>query len=471
MTRFNTSTVSAAEIEALTRQITGPVLAPGDDRYDAERAGFQTARRHRPDLVVGATGPADVRAAVTYAGSRGLAVAVQATGHASAAVAAEGGVLITTSRMSAVRMDAETRTAWVAAGTRWDQVIREAQPAGLAPLSGSAPHLGAVSYTLGGGLALLSRGYGYAADHVRRLEVVTADGRLRHVAHDSEPDLFWALRGGRDNFGVVTAMEIELFPVTTLYGGALVFPAGKAAEVFGAYLRWAATMPETMNSSVALISLPDVPAIPEPLRGRHTVHVRIACATGDPETGERLVAPLRAIGAISDTVGELAYAEAGSIYNDPVVPGAFEADTAMLGELDAAAVRAVLDLAGPHEPVPHIVELRHLGGRLAHPPAVDNAVGNRDARYLFNVVSRLERADLAEIRPAHARVIEAVAPWSTGGRFLNFMNGANGAARVPSAYDAAAYRRLTGIKAIYDPENIFRSNHNIPPVEGRTGSR
>jgi FAD/FMN-containing dehydrogenase len=447
----------------LADQVTGPVLAPRDEGYDEERAGWQTARRHRPDLVVGAAGPADVQAAVTYASGRGLPVAVQGTGHASAAVAGEGGVLITTARMSAVRVDADAGTAWVAAGTRWDHVIREAAPAGLAPLSGSAPHVGAVSYTLGGGLALLSRRFGYAADHVRSLDVVTADGRLRHVTRDCEPDLFWALRGGRDNFGVVTGMEIDLMPVTTLYGGALVFPVEKAADVFGTYLQWAATVPDAMNSSIALIALPDVPAIPEPLRGRHTVHVRIACAAGDPGADERLVAPLRAIGPLSDTLGKLAYTEAGSIYNDPVAPGAVESGTAMLGELDATAVQAILDLAGPHAPVPHIVELRHLGGRLAHPPAVANAVGNRDARYLFNVVSRIGRADITQSRLAHARMFAAIAPWSTGGRFLNFMNGENAATQVRSAYNATDYQRLTGLKAVYDPENVFRLNHNILP--------
>jgi FAD/FMN-containing dehydrogenase len=463
--------VDASKIDALGKQVMGPVLASKDERYDAERAGYQTARRHRPDLVVGAVGPADVRAAVTFAGSLGLPVAVQGTGHASSAVAAEGGVLINTARMSGVRVDADACTAWVAAGTRWDQVIHEAAPAGLAPLSGSAPRVGVVSYTLGGGLGLLSRRYGYAADHVRSLDVVTADGRLRHVTQDSEPDLFWALRGGRDNFGVVTGMEIDLMPVTTLYGGGLFFPGEMAAEVFDTYLQWAATVPEAMNSSVALISLPDVPALPEPLRGRHIVHVRIAYAADDPGVGERLVAPLRAVGPMNDTLGELAYSEAGSIYNDPVAPGAFEAGTAMLGELDVTTVRAILDLAGPHAPVPHIVELRHLGGRLAHRPVADNAVGNRNARYLFNVVSRLERADITEIRPAHKRMFEAVAPWSTGGRFLNFMNGENATGQVRSAYDFEDYQRLTELKAIYDPGNIFRLNHNIPPASTDSSGR
>lgn len=450
--------------EALAKQVMGPVLTSDDEGYDTERAGNQTSRWHRPDLVIGATGPADVQAAVAFASSHGLPVAVQGTGHSLFAIAAEGGVLINTSRLTGVRVNPEAGTAWMAAGTRWIQVIHEAAPAELAPLSGSAPNIGAVSYTLGGGLGLLSRRYGYAADHVRGLDVVTPDGRLRHATVDSEPDLFWALRGGRDNFGVVTGMEVDLMPIATLYGGGLFFAGEQAAKVFDTYLDWTATVPDEMSSSVALISFPDVPALPEPLRGRHIVHVRIAYAADDLDAGERLVAPLRALDPLIDTVTELPYTAAGSIHNDPVDPGTFESGTAMLGELDAAAVRAMLDLAGPHVPVPHVVELRHLGGRLAHPPAVDNAVGNRDARYVLNVVSRLERAELADIRPAHERFMAAIAPWSTGGRCLNFLNGEHDAEQVRSAYEPEAYERLTALKAVYDPENIFRLNHNIPPA-------
>lgn len=458
------TTLDPAEIDALTARVAGPVLTPGDDRYDEERAGSQLARQHRPDLVVGATGPADVQAAVSFARDHGLGVAVQGTGHASAAVAAEGGLLITTTRISGVRVDTGAGTAWVAAGTRWDQVIHEAAAVGLAPLSGSLPALNAVAYTLGGGIGLLSRRFGYAADHVRALDVVTADGRFRHVTADSDPDLFWALRGGRDNFGVVTGMEIDLFPVSTIYGGGLFFAGESATEVFEAYLRWTATVPDAMNSSIALISFPDVPALPAPLRGRHVVHVRVAYSDDDLDAGELIVAPLRALGPMIDNLRQLPYSEGASIHNDPVVPGSFEAGNALLGELDATAVRAVLDLAGPHAPVPHIVELRHLGGRLAQAPEVANAVGNRDARYLLNVASRLERADITEIRPAHERLLEAVAPWGTGGGFLNFMNGEKGAARVSSAYDPKDHQRLTEIKAVHDPDNLFRHNHNLPPA-------
>ncbi|MFG1946171.1 FAD-binding oxidoreductase [Nonomuraea sp. NPDC048826] len=453
------------EVKALAERTRGPVLTPEDDGYDTERTGYQLARLHRPDLVVGATGAADVRAAVEFARSHALPVAVQGTGHSSAGIAGEGGVLINTTRMTGVRVNPETNTAWVAAGTRWAEVIHEAAPAGLAPLSGSYPGLAVVPYTLAGGLSLLSRRYGYAADHVHGIDVVTADGRLRHVTDKSYPDLFWALRGGRDNFGVVTGIEIGLVPITTLYGGSLQYPGELAAEVFDTYLRWTATVPDEMSSSIMQMSYPDIPAFPAALRGRQAVHVRIAYSADVLDGAEHLVEPLRALGPMSDTLGVLPYTEAGSIYADPPFPGHVEAGTALLGELDTTAVRTILDLAPPHTPVPHIVELRHLGGRLALPPAAPNAVGNRDARYLFNVISRLERADITEIRPAHQRILEALGPWSTGGRLLNFMNGENAAQEVRSAYEPQDYRRLTEIKAIYDPDNTFRLNHNIPPAD------
>ena len=158
------------------------------------------------------------------------------------------------------------------------------------------------------------------------------------------------------------------------------------------------------------------------------------------------------------------YSETGSIHNDPAVPGTFESGTTQLGELDAAGVHSLLHLAGPHAPVPHVVELRHLGGQLAKTAGRANAVGNRDARYSLNVISRLERADIADIRTAHERIFEAMAPWSTGYRALNFMNGEKDGDQVRSAYDPEDYERLTRIKAVYDPQNLFRLNHNIPPA-------
>jgi FAD/FMN-containing dehydrogenase len=441
--------------------VSGRVLRPGDDGYDEERSGFQRAVAHRPDVIVGATTAADVRAAVEYASAHDLPVAVQGTGH-GLSIAGAGGVLITTGRMTAVRVDAATRTARFEAGSNWEAVIAQAAEHGLAPLSGGAPKVGAVSYTLGGGLGLLARRYGYAADHVRAVDVVTADGSPRHVTADSDPDLFWALRGGRDNFGVATALEVELVPLARLYGGGLFF-AEAVPDAVHAYLQWTATVPEEMTSSVGLIPFPDIPAVPEPLRGRYVAHIRIAY-TGDVEEGERLVAPLRAVGPrLIDGLQDMPYTASGSIYNDPVAPDAYYGNSAMLSSLDASTLQTVLDVAGPDAPVPCIVELRHLGGALARPPAVPNAVGHREAQHVLRTISPLAAADLDAIRPVHDRLFEALAP-STLGRCLNFIYGPHTADQTRSAYDEDDYVRLTELKAVYDPANLFRLNHNIVPA-------
>ncbi|WP_317891379.1 FAD-binding oxidoreductase [Saccharopolyspora pogona] len=304
------------EFATLTDLVQGPVFLPGDADYDTERSGFQTFGQRRPKVVVAAVDADDVKAAIGFAAARDLPVAVLSTGHGVAAEV-EGEVLITTGRMSDVRIDGERRTAWFAAGVRWGQVVEAAAEFGLAPLSGGAPHVGAVSYTLGGGLGHLSRSYGYTADHVRSIEVVTADGQLRRVTAESDPELFWALRGAGGNFGVVTGMEVDLMPVSHLYGGALYFDAHLIGDLLRAWQEWTRDVPDEMTSSVALVPFPDIPALPEPLRGRHVVHVRIAYA-GDPAAGEELVEPLRAVGPrLIDSVREMPYREVGSICNDP----------------------------------------------------------------------------------------------------------------------------------------------------------
>jgi FAD/FMN-containing dehydrogenase len=436
------------------------VLTPGDAGYDDERAGFQTGARHRPAVIVGATGAADVRAAVAFAADRELPVAVQSAGHGVAVRDSGGGMLITTGRMTGVRVDAGTRTAWIEAGTRWDRVIEAAAQHGLAPLSGSFPGVGAVAYTLGGGLGLLSRRYGYAADHVRSIDVVTADGQVRHVTAEAEPDLFWALRGGRDNFGVVTGLEVALVPVTRLYGGGLFFDGSRAVDVLDGYRQWTETVPDEMSTSVGLIPFPDVPAVPEPLRGRHVLHVRIAY-TGPAADGERLVEPLRAIGPrLIDKLDDMPYTAGGSIYNEPAQPHAYSGTNAFLAGFDATAAGTVWDLAGPAAPVPCVVELRHLGGALAAPPEVPNAVGHRDARYLLRVLSPLDPDPTA----THERLLAALKPWSTGGRCLNFLYGKKTPDQVRDAYEPADHRRLTRLKAAYDPADLFRLGDHIPPA-------
>jgi hypothetical protein len=434
--------------------VAGPVLRPGDDGYDGEVGGFQTAYHHRPDLAVGATGPADVVAAVRYAAGRGLPVAVQATGH-GLGTALAGGVLVGTRRMAGVRIDAARRTAWIEAGVVWQAVIDAAAPYGLAPLAGSAPEVGAVAYTLGGGLGLLARRYGYAADHVRRIEVVTADGTLREVDAEREPDLFWGLRGGRDNLGIVTGLELGLVPVDRLYGGGLYFDEPLAGEVLAAYRAWTADLPEAMTTSVGLVPMPDVPGVPEPLRGRHVTQVRIAYL-GDPAEGERLVAPLRAVGPrLIDSLAELPYTEGGTIYRDPTFPHAYHGSNTLLRELDPAGLDEVRRLAGPGSDRPVVLDIRHLGGALSRPTS-PSAIGHRDAGYLVRAVSDPEDDD-------HLRHIVSAAGESLG-TSLNFLYGPARPAEVAAAYDGGDHQRLTGLKARFDPDNTFRANHNISPV-------
>ena len=240
-------------VEALAGRVEGRVLRRGDEDFAAEVSGFQRAVTHHPEVVVGAAHADDVRAAVAFAAEHGLPVAVQSSGH-GVTVALDGGVLITTGRMTGVEIDPDARTACVEAGARWADVTREAAPHGLMPPSGSAPNVGVLGYTLGGGTPLLGRTIGYAADHVRALDVVTADGTARHVTADSDPDLFWALRGGRDNYGVVTALSIGLVPVRTLYAGGLHYDAADAGVIFERYRTWSADLPDEVTTSIGMLA-------------------------------------------------------------------------------------------------------------------------------------------------------------------------------------------------------------------------
>jgi FAD/FMN-containing dehydrogenase len=448
----------------LAARLQGPLFLPGHAGYPAERGGYNLAVDHRPDLLVGATGPADVIAAVDFATRHGIPVGVLNTGH-TAAVPADGAMLVNTRRMQGVRVDPYHRVAQVEAGVQWRRVIHESAPFGLAPLNGSSPIVGVVGYTLGGGLGLLGRAHGYAADHVHTVDVVTAHGAFRHVTPQQYGDLFWAIRGGKGNFGVVTSIEIELFPVPRLYGGGLYFRGSAAPEVFRAYRRWARTVPDQMTSSIALTRFPWSNPVPELLRGRSVVHVRIAYH-GTASDGEELVEPLRRITlALEDTVRDMPFTEAGSIHNDPVEPFALRERSAYLRDLDEDAMDVLVGLTGPDSSCPlRMVELRQLGGALGRPSKVPNAVGNRDAEFLLYLAGAAN-PDVAEaVDECADAVIEAMAPWSTGGVSMNFLGVRDAAPeRVRAAYSAADYRRLVTVKRAYDPENLFRINHNIPP--------
>lgn len=446
--------------------VEGAVLRPGDPGYAEEAGGFNTALLREPALIVAAATAEDVARAVRYAAARELPIGVMATGHQNS-VPLDGGVLVTTRALTGVTVRRATRSARVDAGVVWSDVVKQSTRLGLAPLAGSAGTVGVVGYTVGGGLSpTLGRLHGYAADHVRRVELVTADGRRRTVSADVDEDLFWAVRGAKSNVGIVTAMEFGLFPVRTLYAAGLYLDGAAAAETIATWRDWAGTAPDDMSSSVALLQLPPDPAVPEPLRGKLVVHVRIAYA-GPPERGAALVRPLRDSGPVLlDTVAELPFADFASIHADPVTPVPAYERTAQLGALPDAAVDRLVALAGPGSGSPlAVVEVRRLGGALARRPAEDNAVSNRHASFNLFAAGVGGPEQAGAIKAHAARVVTDLAPWSTGGTLVNFLSTEESTPeQVRTAYSPQAYARLAAIKRSVDPANLFRLNHNIPPA-------
>jgi FAD/FMN-containing dehydrogenase len=443
--------------------VTVHVAAPGEPGYEVSRANLIV--EERPAGVVTPRSAADVQEAVRYAVAADLPVAIQATGHAYTPPA-DGALLISTREMSSVAIDPEDRTATVSAGVRAGDVITAAAEHGLAPITGASPTVGIVGLTLGGGLGPLGRAYGFAADHARSLEIVTADGSLRTASPEEEPELFWGARGSRGNLGVVTSLAVDLVPVARLYGGGLFFGASSTAAILEVYREWVATLPDTMSTSFAFLRLPPFEAIPEPIRGKFVLHVRIAY-TGDAASGEALVAPLRAAApTLIDDVREMPYTEVGTIHNDPLDPAPFVERSALLRVLEPDTVKVLLDLAGPDASPPlAIVELRQLGGALGRAPERPSAVGFRDAAYsvFMGTVGLPELVEPAH--EFHTQLTDALSPWRTGGSFVSFLSGVDTTPEaVAAAYEPADYARLQALKSTFDPANTFRINHNIPPA-------
>ena len=449
--------------DELADVVAGPVLHPGSAGYAEECATYNLAVTHRPAVVVGATCAADVSAALRYAAGHDLPAAVLATGH-QAIVPADGAVLITTRRMTGVQVDPARRRVRVAAGERWQAVVDAAAEHGLAPLAGSSPLVGVVGYTLGGGLSpMLGRAYGWAADHVPAIDVVTADGAHHRTGPQAEAELFNALLGGKSNLGVVTAIEFGLFPVERLYAGGLFFAGIDAPAVLRTYAKVAENAPDELTTSIAFLRLPPLPGVPELLAGKFVVHVRFSHA-GSSGDGAALAEPLRAAAPVLlDTLREMPFGSFAEIHSDPVDPAPFLERTEVVASLPEEAVQELLELAGPEADCPvHFVELRHLGGALSGSAA--HAAGHRDGQFVVWVVAVGMPAELTAQKAFADRLFARLVPWSTGRRYLNFMS-TEDLDTVQTAYDTPTGERLRAAKRRYDPTNLLRLNHNIIPAE------
>jgi hypothetical protein len=452
------ATGTEALAAALRRAVSGAVHSPADPDVPALTAGFNVATLHRPELVVVARTATDVAGAVAVAAQHGRSVAVQATGHGAGSVG-PGTILILTGGLTSLEVDPVARIARVGAGVRWQQVLDAAAPFGLAPLAGSAPAVGAVGYTLGGGLGPVARTFGFAADHVRELEVVTADGRLVRVDATTDPERFWALRGGGAAFGLVTSMVIDLFPVATLYAGGLWFAVEDAARVAHIWRGWAGALPDTMSTSIARLNLPPLPGLPEPIRGRAVLHVRVAFV-GSARDGAALLASIRSAAPppLFDTVGEMPYAALGAVHADPVDPLPVAERSALLTTLSVEAVDAFLAVTSPAHELPILVaELRLLGGALGRAPRVPDAVGGRDAAAAYTVIGVLAPPVAAAVPAALETALAALGPWSTGGCLMNFAGVPDDVSseRIRRAFPDATLDRLAALRRRTDPAGVF----------------
>jgi hypothetical protein len=414
--------IVSRHLEALRAAIAGQVFVPGEAGYDEARQAWNLAVDTRPAVIVAAESAADVAQAVRYARAHGMRIAPQGTGHGAPPLEPlDGAMLLRTTQMRKVRIDPATRTARAEAGAVWADVIGPAAEHGLAGLAGSSPGVGVAGYSLGGGLGWLARRYGLAANSVTAAELVTPDGDLVRADAGHESDLFWAMQGGGGSVGVLTALEMRLYPVGELYAGVLFFPIERAAEVLHAWRAWTGTVPDEVTSLAHLVWFPPLPQLPEPLRGRAFAMVE-AAYLGDAGTGAELIGPLRGLGPERDTFAMIPAPALGQLNMDPDQPVPLQGDGTFLADFPAAAVDALVAVAGPDAGTPlSSVEVRHLGGALARPAAGGGAQPAIEASYMiFSAGFALTPELAAAVREQARAVKDALAAWHARYDYYNF---------------------------------------------------
>ena len=435
----------------------------GDPGYDRARAAWNAAVSLRPAAVAVPRSVEQVRRLVRTAARAGLRITTQSTGHAAAVLAQHrlaDTVLVRTGELRGVHVDPVRRVARVEAGACWQDVIEAAAPYGLTALHGSAPDVGVVGYSLGGGLSWYARSHGLACNSLVAVEVVTADGEVVRADEREHTDLFWALRGGGGNFGVVTMVEVRLFAIADVYAGMLLWPLEQAADVVRTWARWSATAPENVTTSLRALRFPPIPELPDFLRGRQVLVIDGAVQGSDDEAAE-LLAPLRALAPEMDTFGRIPAAALTRLHMDPEDPTPGVGDGVLLTGLGEDAVEAFLSAVGPDATAaPFIAELRQLGGALGRTAPGAGALAALDGSHALLLIDVAPTpAAAAASEEVIAGVLARMAPWTGRQRFLNFTEQPVDPA---AGYDPAAWERLRQVARAVDPTGVFLGNHAIP---------
>jgi FAD/FMN-containing dehydrogenase len=467
MTTLTTSTPDAAELQ---QQLRGSLVRPGDPDYDAARSVWNGMIDRRPALVVRCAGPADVIAGLRFAREHELVVAVRGGGHNVAGFGTcDDGVVLDLSSMKGIRVDLRSQTARAGGGVLWRELDQETQAFGLATTGGLVSTTGIAGFTLGGGIGWLMRKHGLACDNLLSADVVTAEGQLLTASPLEHEDLYWGLRGGGGNFGVVTSFEYRLHPVGPIvFGGALFYPFEQAAELLRFYRDWTPSLPDELTTMVAFLTAPPLPFIPAELHGTKVVAVAL-CFAGEPGEAEAAIRPLRELGAAAEHVGPLPYRMLQRMFDESAPPGLSSYwKTEVLDELvDGAADAIVAGAESLASPLSQL-HLHHVGGAVARVGDDETAIGRRDMRYIANAIGTWADPAFAEGETASVRATAgALREFSPGGAYLNFLDADDGDERVRAAYGPEKHERLVALKDRYDPDNVFRLNQNIRPSGAR----
>jgi FAD/FMN-containing dehydrogenase len=436
------------------------LLTRQDANWNLERIAFNTLLDQQPAGIALPRSAEDVSDVVRSAAADGKRVAAQATGHNAAPLGSLANtVLVRTTGLGGVQIDADVGTARVGAGALWGDVVPRASEHGLAALHGSAPNVSVAGYTLGGGISFYARKHGLACNRVTAIDVVTAGGEQLRVDAKNEPDLFWALRGGGGSFGVVTAFEFGLLPLPEIFAGALLFPLEQASEVLQGWREWTAGVPEEMTSVGRLMNFPPIPDVPEPLRGKSfTVLEVIYC--GDPADGEELVAPLRELGSADmDTIQTQPPGGIEDLHMDPPAPVPYTSETLLTRELPAEAIDSLVDAVGPGSGSQLAsVELRHGGAALSRAPQDAGALATLPGTFAAFGVGFVPAPEAMAPNRAWLGAFKAALEPYDAGRYFNFVEESSDITKI---FPPEVLSRLRDVKERYDPDNIFQSNHPV----------